>query len=109
MGRWGQTWLLVQVELRVGKVRFTSGNESTRYRVDHEDGSIAVGDGDPVELWQAEGMTAGFGATYAVPVPVDGPWQLDITRSYDLTRDGSAPGAPATEHFSYHSTVTLGS
>jgi hypothetical protein len=105
----GQIWLLVPVELRPGEVRFTSGSESTRYRVDHEDGSIAVGDGDPVELWQAEGMTDGFGATYAVPVPVGGPWQLEITRSYDLTRDGSAPGAPATEHFTYNSTVTFGS
>lgn len=105
----GQTWLLVQVELRPGEVSFTSGNESTRYRVAHEDGSIAVGDGDAVELWQAEGMTDGFGATYAVPVAVEGPWRLDITHSYDLTRDGSAPGAPATEQVSYHSTVTFGS
>jgi len=64
---------------------------------------------DAVELWQAEGMTDGFGATYAVPVPVDGPWQLEITRSYELTRTGTAPGAPATEHVSYDSTMTLGS
>lgn len=105
----GQTWLLVQVELRTGEVRFTSGNESARYRVDREDGSITVGDGDPVELWQAEDLTEGFGATYAVPAPAGGPWQLDITRAYDLTRDGSAPGAPASEHVTYHSTVTFGS
>ena len=105
----GQTWLLVPVELKPGEVRFTSGSESASYRVAREDGSVAIGDGDPVELWQAEDMTDGFGATYAVPVPVAGPWQLDITRTYDLTRDGSAPGAKATEHLTYRSTVTFGS
>ena len=105
----GETWLLVQVELRVGEVRFTAGSEQAGYRVDREDGSVTVGDADAVELWQAEGMTDGFGATYAVPVPVDGPWQLDLTRSYDLTRTGTAPGAPATEHVSYDATMTLGS
>jgi hypothetical protein len=105
----GETWLLVQVELRPGEVRFTAGSEQAGYRVDRQDGSVTVGDADAVELWQAEGRTDGFGATYAVPVPVDGPWQLDITRSYDLSRTGTAPAAPATEHISYDSTVTLGS
>ena len=105
----GEIWLLVQVELRLGEVRFTAGTESAGYRVDRENGSVTVGDGNPVELWQAEGMADGFGATYAVPAPVGGPWQLDITRSYDLTRNGSAPGAPGTEHIDYDSTVTFGS
>jgi hypothetical protein len=106
----GQIWLLAQVELKPGEFSFAASNESTRYRVDREDGSISVeGGGDPEELWQAENLVDGFGATYAVPVPVDGPWQLDITRTYDLTRDGVAPGAPATEHVSYHSSVTIGS
>jgi hypothetical protein len=105
----GETWLLVQVELQLGEARFTAGTEQARYRVAREDGAVTVGNGDAVELWQAEGLSDGFGATYAVPVPVDGPWQLDITRSYDLTRDGTAPGAPATEHIEYASTVTLGS
>jgi hypothetical protein len=105
----GQIWLLVQVELRLGEVRFTAGTESAGYRVARDEGSVTVGDGDPVELWKAENVADGFGATYAVPAPVDGPWQLDITRSYDLTRTGTAPGAPATEHLSYDSTVTLGS
>jgi hypothetical protein len=104
----GQTWLVVSLELNPGEVVFTSGSESASYRVDQEDGSISIGEGEPVELWQSESAD-GFGATYAVPAPVGGPWQLDITRSYDLTRDGSAPGAPATERLTYNSTVTFGS
>jgi hypothetical protein len=105
----GETWLLVQVDLRPGEFTFTSGEEATSYRVARENGAISVERGEPVELWQAESGTDGFGATYAAPVPADGPWQLDISRTYDLTRNGSAPGAPASERVRYHSTLTFGS
>lgn len=106
----GQTWLLAPVELVAGEFGFAGGDESTRYRIDREEGSVTVeGGGDPEELWRSDDTPGRFAATYAVPVPAEGPWSLDVTRTYDLTRDGVAPGAPATEQVRYHSTLTFGS
>jgi hypothetical protein len=106
----GQTWLLTPVELAAWEFGFAAGDESTSYRVDRHKDSISVaGGGDPEELWQRGETPGGSLTTYAVPVPADGPWKLDITRTYDLTRSGVAPGAPATHQIRYHCTVTLGS
>ena len=106
----GQTWLLAPVQLAAWEFGFAVGDESTRYRVDDEEESVSVAGGGDPETLQHAGETPGrFETVYAVPVPAEGPWVLDVTHSYDLTRDGLAPGAPASKQLRYHSTLTIGS
>ncbi len=106
----GQAWLLAFVQLEAWNFGFAVGDELTPYRVDRQEGSISVaGGGDPEELWHAGKTPGRFQTIYAVPVPAEGPWELELTHSYELTRDGLAPGAPASEQLRYHSTLTIGS
>ena len=104
----GRTWLLVQVTLKPEVFRFTAGTESAEYRVDRESGSLTGKNGETVELSHVEDAS-GSHATYAVPAAAKGPWELELTRTYDLTRTGTAPGAPATRSARYYTILTFGS
>jgi hypothetical protein len=105
----GHTWLLVPVRLTPGEVVFTAGSEQAGYRVVDGTGSVSVDGEAGTELQPDEDPTDGLAATYAVPASATGPWELTVEHTWDLTRDGSAPGAPAAEQITYDQTVTFGS
>lgn len=106
----GRTWLTFDLSLSPSSFRWSAGGGPSEpaalYRVDAQAGAVTL-DGTEAEVL-AEGDLAGdaYTATYAVDAPAGEPAELEISRTYDLTRQkGEVAGAPEADTVDFGATV----
>jgi hypothetical protein len=109
----GRTWLAFDLTLTPSPFRWSATGDLAQpyssYRVDAQSGSASTGAGDAVVLAETDLAADVHTATYAVPAEVGAEVDIDIVRTYELTRqDGDAAGAPDTERVTYRATVRTG-
>ncbi|MEI2712312.1 MAG: hypothetical protein V9G04_03205 [Nocardioides sp.] len=102
-------WLVVDATVTPGSFTYSdTGTDEVRYRIDTQAGTIASDSGEGVVVDERELQSQVFTATYAVPVTGNGPWQLTLNRSYQLSPDAGPVGqAPAQHQVEFTGSVTV--
>lgn len=99
----GRTWLAFDLRLAPTSFRWSATGEpgapAAQYRVDGQTGSISVGGTEAVALAESEPGAGGYAGTFAVDADTGDPAPLEVTRTWDLSRDGGSdvPDAPDSD------------